>query len=438
MIVSAQNKLVSVSHHRHHRHYRRIILVSVVILILLCVDIFSNTRTLHEKFPIPSAFAGTLEFKGDTIVVKGVRTNNTVINIRNSRNIRDNETFLHQLDGGAETIEILPANESSPSLGGFQANINQTKLLYVHVGKTGGITLDMALRSNCLWHRSAKARTKCLQALELDGSESMVSQKTILTLHCFTRNDFERTMKRVNGFLVTIRNPITRAVSAFNVGHPDNKSTGLNGKKTLPTPVQHFYVDCFPTIEHLAMNLQKKDEGNMNSTNKSLEQTCYELGVKTLGGSGEINAAGHLLLNYAHYDRLVNFTGRDILVVRTEHLWDDLSGVDRLLGGSGYFSHAGEARTHQSEMHSIRQGLSVRGEHTICCYLISELQLYEDLLRQALNLSPAEKESTMSTVYDQCGIDTETRRNMKQNPYGSFLWVKWAGSSPTCPSQLGV
>jgi hypothetical protein len=120
-------------------------------------------------------------------------------------------------------------------------------------------------------------------------------------------------MEEVTGFLVTIRNLITRAVSAFNTGHPDN--TSLGKKNIVPSSAKSkLYIDCFHTIEHLAMNLQKRDEGT--ALNES-EQACYVLGVKALSGSGSTEAAGHLSLNYAHYNRLTfsKYPGRDILAI---------------------------------------------------------------------------------------------------------------------------
>lgn len=336
-----------------------------------------------------------------------------------------NSTFV----APSNTTGMLPPR-------GFLFDANQSKFLYVHIGKTGGQTLDMVLRSNCLWHRNPRRHKKCMRDLESQGApESMVSRKTIRTMHCFPRGD-RFNMEQINGFLVTIRNPITRVISAFNTQHPANKKSKKPEDNTLPTALRQFYVDCFPTIEDLAVNLRKKDEGK--SLNEP-EQTCYELGVKVLSGIGSQKAAGHLAMNYAHYDRLVlsKYPGRDILALRTEHLWDDLSGVDVLLGGSGHFVHAGEAKTHKSETHVIRQGLSPSGTRTICCYLANELQIYEDLLRQAINLSPSEKASTISIVYEQCGIsfDAVEIRGIERSATGSLLWKKWAASSPACPSQ---
>ncbi len=284
----------------------------------------------------------------------------------------------------------------------------------------------MALRSNCMWRLNPKLRQNCIHALESQGNESQVSKKTLLTVHCLPRTGLDRTMKKVTGYLISVRNPITRAVSSFNMGHPDNKSSRLHKKKILPASVQEFYVDCFPTIEHIAKTLQK---GVQDLT--QTEQECYQIGVRVLSGFGVNETAGHLAMNYAHYNRMVvtKYPGRDMWILRTQYLWEDLSRVDKLLGGNGFFVHAGKAETHQSEMHTVSQGLSRNGTRTFCCFLASELQIYEDWLRRAVNLSPSEKDGTMVEIYNSCGVPTS---DLNKNT--SFRWIDWAKNDPMCSS----
>ena len=39
-------------------------------------------------------------------------------------------------------------------------------IVYVHVGKTGGTTLDQVLQANCRWYQAGFRRRKCLKELE--------------------------------------------------------------------------------------------------------------------------------------------------------------------------------------------------------------------------------------------------------------------------------
>jgi hypothetical protein len=65
--------------------------------------------------------------------------------------------------------------------------------------------------------------------------------------------------------------------------------------------------------------------------------------------------------------------------------------VEQLLGGSGDFSRAGKAHTWGSGEYHVHGGLSPIGVQTFCCFLAAEVQVYESLLRKAVNLSPSEK-----------------------------------------------
>jgi hypothetical protein len=141
-------------------------------------------------------------------------------------------------------------------------------------------------------------------------------------------------------FLFTVRNPIARAISSFNFGH-------LNNNKRLDSYTKHlksiFYEKCFPTIEDLAMvlkngtwfNISKsfevQDYRNPNNTNTI---DCYSLGIKTLVlGEGHTTQNTHLNLNYEFYasETIRKYPDREVLVVRTENLWDEIDHLNLAL-----------------------------------------------------------------------------------------------------------
>lgn len=335
---------------------------------------------------------------------------------------RHNHTLLPVVDD-----DSLPSvSPPPPSVDGSPRNHS---MIYVHVGKTGGITLDKVLRSNCMWYSGAARRKKCLKALDDDhdggSSNTMVSELSKATLHLGPRRDYNEWILNATIFLVTVRNPIARAVSASNFDHPSNNDPRRYAQG-MPDSVKLFYIECFPTVQDLANLLQVADQAKQRLTKKQL--TCYNSARRTLAGDGSRNGASHLRMNYAFYNELsmALFPDRPLLVLRTEYLWEDLARIDRMLGGNGYFPHVGKAYTHGSQSHAVQQGLSVQGKQTVCCYLASEMQIYEDLLRKAINLLPMEIRETLSEAYCDCGLNGPGLVDGR-----SFDWKEWA--SLKCP-----
>lgn len=229
--------------------------------------------------------------------------------------------------------------------------------------------------------------------------------------------------------MVTVRNPVSRVVSAFNMEHPRNTVKKKDGDTTISLleNVHHtfrtFYLECFPTVEHLAQRLLLL--GNKRNRRNTTDQECFVRGSKTLRGQGRPFVASHLKMNYGFYakDTFGAYPERPVLVARTEHLWDDLKRIDLSLGGNGVFSSAGLAVTHGSEKRAVRDGLSQMGKEIICCYISNELSIYENLVRRAINLSPSEKEETLGQVYQDCGLTNSSWVLANEHGEGGGVFV---------------
>ena len=139
------------------------------------------------------------------------------------------------------------------------------------------------------------------------------------------------------------------------------------------------------------------------------DKSCLDWGLKVLQGSGHSMTASHLNANYEHYARLttVRYPEREVFVVRTNQLWDDLLHLDRLLGGTGGFPNQ-TFFTHNSENYDVKgTGRPLSGEAlvAVCCTMWKELQLYESLLIQAVNLAQCEKDNSLWQLRRQCQMD---------------------------------
>lgn len=100
----------------------------------------------------------------------------------------------------------------------FDINTTDLALLYLHVGKTGGMSLDRILRSNCNWRKGKDQRKKCYEALLTGNDELLLSKKTKATLHMeLPPAETIRSLCHNQEILWTLRNPISRMVSALDM-----------------------------------------------------------------------------------------------------------------------------------------------------------------------------------------------------------------------------
>ena len=181
--------------------------------------------------------------------------------------------------------------------------------------------MDKVLRSNCEWYSPAPKK-KCFRKL---GEEESVSKATKRTIHLNVRNKIEGKFIRNNNitsFLWTLRNPIHRVVSVFNMDHPDNDRNVPGGYVGFWRG--RFYRDCeFQTVQDFAdilillplqqqqQHQQQQDGGGTRrtvfrnvtgfGTNKTEVVNCRELAELVIAGQAHVLINSHLSSNYATY-----------------------------------------------------------------------------------------------------------------------------------------
>jgi hypothetical protein len=137
-------------------------------------------------------------------------------------------------------------------------------ILYVHVGKTGGITLDKIFKSNCEWYKDPSPRHACNQ--NLPTIAPVITHLVKRTIHISLRKgDKEFIRHNATSFLFTVRNPIARAISAFNMDHLQNRDSSHRSRNPYSKHLRGiFYDECFPTMEDFAMVLRKMVLGTIS------------------------------------------------------------------------------------------------------------------------------------------------------------------------------
>jgi hypothetical protein len=389
----------------------------------------------------------------------------------------------------------------------FKVPPSGLRLLYIHVGKTGGMTLDRVLRSNCKYKTKPYPIQKCFGGLlgeKNEEDELLLSKLTKRTFHIFIPKpkDLIKTYRDFL-FLWTVRNPISRVVSSLDMRNPGNDVYGKGEGFWQDV----FFRKCgFGTAQDLANALEfLNDNDNDNRTNSTaasatnstaatatatasataasshmiripkneksktlMDFDCHKFGRDTLEGHGD---KGHAMMNYAYYSRITDsLPNNPNLVLRTEYLWEDLIQTNALLmrraDDSGNDHSSGSNRrndttwisnirnisshreTHGSEGWNIKSTLTQRGKETFCCYLSDENQIYEDLVRSAVNLSEQQKKESLDSLYRDCGILPLQTTTLKSSPaagsseidYDStgsgFSWSDWR--SRGCPRHAAA
>jgi hypothetical protein len=151
-------------------------------------------------------------------------------------------------------------------------------------------------------------------------------------------------------------------------------------------------------------------------------EACHSIAVQTLAGNGTNDAVPHLRMNYKYYHELsiALYPDRPLLAVRTEFLWHDLQRIDRMLGGNGAFEASGMTYMHGSPAFRVNKGLSAAEKRLFCCHLVTELQLYQDLIQRSINLLEFEKKEVLDILHQDCGRGEETLR---------MSWREWAAGT---------
>lgn len=95
----------------------------------------------------------------------------------------------------------------------------------------------------------------------------------------------------------------------------------------------------------------------------------------------------------------------DVFVLRVEHLEQDWTTVDRLLGGTGEYPSTLKSRQNDASIKPLRvsnHNTTDVGLQNLCRALCEEIQIYKQFLLRAVNLQPEDLEESMKELRRQC------------------------------------
>jgi hypothetical protein len=299
------------------------------------------------------------------------------------RKKKNQTTFLHQYDSSNQ-IRTPP----------------DTPGAFLHIGKTAGSTLSHQLRNGC--HSFVK---KPCTEIPLQH-ESAISK---LTTYYHTP-DFISSLNDSNQqynyqfFVITMRDPLSRWISAYQFHHPKNH----------PPFKQHNFnlYSCFETLEEYAQllsnftNFNPKKQ-NVNVTNfknqncdVKAKSTIYHINIHSL-------AARHFFWDIRQVLSRIqeNLRNKTILSVRTEFLWTDWTTANQWLGDKIVQvdeSKRMDARNSTKMETGVNLNLSDQGRKNLCLALESEYNLYLKVLQLSVNLTPKDREDSLAIARENC------------------------------------
>jgi len=346
----------------------------------------------------------------------------------------------------------------------------------IHIGKSGGLTLRSMTGLKC------GGIEKCL--LKNFGSTNPrafpLALQTVAYVHMSSLPVVQ--LQAATSWLIVLRNPIDRVISAYQYSHPGNcknrvgqerrrDSTkractnyrllqmylGQQNGTAVATPttkrqqqespeqlqdqqqIYRIFHECFPNPD-----MELFVTSALQKNNRFTSKSCSDLARSALLGLEPMHPISHLVYNYHYYqfNVLQSYTSppREWLGIRTEHLAHDFASLNRYLGGSDDHGDSSKMKnvTHGSEEYRTASSyqLSPKSYHGLCCMLVDEVTIYLQFIQRMENWVPQTKAATLQDLAEKCGIVTvppgvtfllsSTKRGMEDSwAQWNRLWSAW-------------
>jgi hypothetical protein len=348
-------------------------------------------------------------------------------------------------------------------------------ILYVHVGKTGGTTLEEGIPIPtgkvittllCTVQLTAaklplhNARQFCFHHIDQNQPTDQLARHILAHKHLQypqLPNLLDFAMEHIDTILITTRNPIDRIVSSFNfqrntlVHNYTKRANSSEEKERIQSSLYKFsgvgvkesFYNCFPDVRYMAEELAHFFHLNdthsrsitlpTTSSNTSIvynNMTCGQL-ANDLLSPRQYGGLSHYTSNYRWYKQLTIDKRPEvpILIVRTEYLWQDATNIEVALGGNASnFLKSHHTMSYGSESYAVKAKLETDLQRkAVCCAIYDDLQAYQDIILSALNLDEHEKMEMMGLVYRDCSVDQDAYEG--DILYGIQFWEKWVASN---------
>jgi len=315
------------------------------------------------------------------------------------------------------------ATPSKARLKALRAKPKPRSMTFVHVGKAGGSTVLCNIREAFRYgkvHCPGYHHRNHLKYAFDARNDSAISKRT----SCYVHYDERMYCYDNPTFLVNVRNPIHRLASWYLYEHRDNWDVAVDHVLFPNRPKhcgQQMLFACYASLDDLAtvgLAGTRPSEGELLRIGRDLsEYDCRHWAWSAV--QGRVPASFHNSLNYEWYLQYLldkkaeadntespdSSSKIEIFVLRIEHLDDDWSKLDGMLGGTGATlpterSHANEASDKPLPISNKTVGTG--GIANLCKALCREIQVYKQILRLAENLDRKQRSDSLKEIREMC------------------------------------
>jgi hypothetical protein len=173
----------------------------------------------------------------------------------------------------------------------------KNRILYVHIGKTGGEYVKAQLKVSCKTRKNKELKRECQDRFQGVPS-TQVSQQTVGYLHVDSILYPRNAIPLATHYMYTLRNPLDRVISWYIYNHPsscDRRDSSSPSCQMQERPSGSWGVEffkCFPTMESFGRALMAAWKPK-NDNNK-----CQQIAWQGIHGQAPDKELNHLLWNY--------------------------------------------------------------------------------------------------------------------------------------------
>ena len=299
-------------------------------------------------------------------------------------------SWLHSLDPSIQSLRTDTLLKD-PMTQHQSPELSFSNILFVDVRKSGGKEIKRNFE------------VVCENSWEECTPDSTLSDKVKGYLHtkeCRPKGAIEA----AEAYLYNLRHPIDRIMSWYQFERPDACMNTEETRKACSTAHEielHpqgetalFFETCFPS-KHL-LPLAFNDAGDLSHECTELARQVVE---GRMDGPGFRQTPFQFDMRYYASKTIDRYPDKNVLVIRSEYVWDDLNDLDLKLGGTGSF----HAREGNEEYHTSKDAADYR---SLCCMLQEEMRTYRRLLELAVNIDGKSKETTIMSAAKRCGFSS--------------------------------
>ena len=352
-------------------------------------------------------------------------------------------------DDSNDEEEEMIALQNLSKIASTSTNPPKTLAAFIHLGKTGGSTISSQLRNGC--HSHTVEIWPCRNGTELPPSEESAISKLTTYYHVpdFALRNLEKNHKKhpYEVFILTLRDPFARAVSAFVYSHPFTRAAykfedynkmypdwrkNLGGDdasllidwiikhtKEVSQDAKDFY-SCFDNfVDAYAKQLKNFDDYEELPWREHFNhKDCASLAKSTLHHHETFNYKDNsAVVDHLYWDLRVilyqvrqNLIDKTILSIRQEYLELDWVSANLFLGDDeknvsvDFKNHRiyNDMETGDTNRTSVSKELSDDGRESLCLALIDEYRLYLKLLVLSMNLEEKDVQQSLSLARKNC------------------------------------